>query len=131
VFSGCQPGADVIETSTRRISPALGTFHFLTGNVLKKLMIFVVGSYALLMLASLVSAQVSAGKLAAEKCSACHDTARICDNLGRRAPDVWRQTVERMRGNGAQIADADAEAIAEYISTAKPGNKRLCKAAGK
>jgi hypothetical protein len=120
----------VIETCTRRSSPALERFHFLTGNVMKKLMIFIVGAYTVLMFASLVFGQVSAGKLAAEKCSACHTTARICEKLGNRTQEVWQQTVDRMRGNGAKITEADADSIAEYLATAKPGNKRLCKPAG-
>jgi cytochrome c553 len=36
-----------------------------------------------------------------------------------------------MRGNGAQLTDDDAATIAEYLATAKAGDKRLCKPAGK
>ncbi|OIO06047.1 MAG: hypothetical protein AUJ49_00390 [Desulfovibrionaceae bacterium CG1_02_65_16] len=93
---------------------------------MKKLVIFAVGSYTLLMAASLVFAQVSAGKLAAERCSGCHDTARICGLLGNRSLDVWQQTVERMRGNGAQLSDDEAEAVTEYLAAAKPNAKPLC-----
>ena len=97
---------------------------------MKKLVIFAVGSYSLLMVVSLVFAQVSAGKLTAERCSACHDTARICDRLGSREPEVWQQTVERMRSNGAKLTDNDAQTVAEYLSTAKPGAKPLCAKSG-
>ena len=69
-------------------------------------MIFAIGSYTLLMLASLVYAQASAAKLAGKVCASCHDTARICERLGKRTPEVWKQTVERMQGNGAQMSDA-------------------------
>jgi len=93
---------------------------------LKKLVVFAVGSYSLLMVVSLVFAQVSAGKLAGERCSACHDTARICEKLGARTPEVWAQTVDRMRGNGAKFDDAEAQTVTEYLSTAKPGAKPLC-----
>ena len=96
------------------------------GSALKKLVIFAVGSYTLLMAASLVFAQVSAGKLAAERCSSCHDTGRICEKLGNRSLDVWQQTVDRMRGNGAQLSDDEAVAVAEYLAAAKPGAKPLC-----
>lgn len=98
---------------------------------MKRLMIFVVCSYAFLVLASLVFAQASAGKLAAEKCSACHSTARICEKLGNRTAEVWLQTAERMKGNGAKITEAEVAAIAEYLATARPGDKRLCQPAGK
>ncbi len=98
---------------------------------MKRLMIFVVCSYVFLVLASLVFAQASAGKLAAEKCSACHSTARVCAQLGNRTAAVWQQTVARMKGNGAQITEADVTAIAEYLAAARPGDKRLCRPAGK
>ena len=93
---------------------------------MKKLVIFAVGSYSLLMVVSLVYAQVSAGKLSAERCSACHDTARICEKLGSRAPEVWQQTVERMRGNGAKLTADEGQTVSEYLATAKPGAKPLC-----
>jgi len=96
------------------------------GRTLKKLVVFAVGSYSLLMVVSLVFAQVSAGKLAAERCSACHETARICEKLGARTPEVWAQTVERMRGNGASLDEADVQTVTEYLSTAKQGAKPLC-----
>ena len=95
-------------------------------RALKKLVIIAIGLYCLLMVASLVFAQASAAKLAAEKCSACHSTVRICEKLGNRKPEVWQQTVARMKGNGAKLTDAEMETVAEYLSTAKPGSKPLC-----
>jgi len=97
------------------------------GSVLKKLLIFAVGIYCLLMVAGLVFAQASAGKLAAKACSACHSTARICEKLGSRKPEVWEQTVARMKSNGAKLSDADMATIAEYLASALPGAKPLCK----
>jgi len=94
---------------------------------LKKLLIFAVGIYCLLMVSGLVFAQASAGKLTAKACSACHGTERICEKLGSRKPEVWEQTVARMRGNGAKLSDSDAATIAEHLATARPGSKRLCK----
>jgi len=78
------------------------------------------------MVASLVFAQAGAGKLAAEKCGACHGTARICERLGSRTPEVWKQTVARMTGNGAKLTQSEADSVAEYLATAKPGAKPLC-----
>jgi len=79
------------------------------------------------MVAGLVFAQASAGKLAAKACSACHSTARICEKLGSRKPEVWEQTVARMKSNGAKLSDADMATIAEYLASALPGAKPLCK----
>lgn len=93
---------------------------------MKKLVIFAIGSYSLLMVVSLVFAQASAGKLAAQACSACHSTARICEKLGNRKPEVWQQTVERMKSNGAKLTDTEVTTVAEYLATAKPGSKPLC-----
>lgn len=93
---------------------------------MKKLVIFAVGSYTLLVAASLVFAEVSAGKLTAERCSACHDTAPICGALGHRSPDDWQRTVDRMRAKGAKLDDEEAQAVAEYLSAAKPTSKPLC-----
>ncbi|WP_325644093.1 hypothetical protein [Humidesulfovibrio sp.] len=93
---------------------------------MKKLVIFAIGSYVLLMFAGMVFAQASAGRMTAERCSACHSTARICEKLGNRTPEVWLQTVERMKSNGAKLSDADVTTVAEYLATAKPGAKLLC-----
>lgn len=98
---------------------------------MKKLVIFVLGAYTLLMAASLVFAQVSAGKLTAERCSTCHDTQRICEKLGGRGIEQWTATVERMRESGARLDDEEAQTVAEYLSTAKPGAKPLCQPKGK
>ncbi|MDP2846976.1 MAG: hypothetical protein Q8O35_02155 [Humidesulfovibrio sp.] len=93
---------------------------------MKKLVIFAIGSYSLLMVVSLVFAQASAGKLTAQVCSACHSTARICEKLGNRKPEVWLQTVERMKSNGAKLSAADVTTVTEYLATAKPGSKPVC-----
>lgn len=94
---------------------------------MKRLVIVVVALYACLLLVSLVFAEAGSAKLAAERCSACHSTTRICDRLGNRKPEVWRQTVERMKSNGAKITEAEASSIAEYLAAAKSGDKPLCK----
>ena len=93
---------------------------------MKKMMGIVVGLYTCLVLASLVFAQAGLGKLAAEKCSACHSTDRICAKLGSRTAEVWQQTVARMQGNGAKITDAEVSDIAGFLAAAKPGTKPLC-----
>ncbi|MDP3427944.1 MAG: hypothetical protein Q8S17_11290 [Humidesulfovibrio sp.] len=93
---------------------------------MKKLIIIVVCLYTGLLLASLVFADAGAAKLTAQRCSACHSTARICDRLGSRSPAVWQQTVQRMVSNGAVLSEAEARTVAEYLGTAKSGAKPLC-----
>jgi len=92
----------------------------------KKLMIMVVGLYVLLVVASLVYAQAGAAKLAAAHCSACHSTTRVCEKLGTRSPEVWKQTVQRMVANGATLGPDEVDVVAEFLATAKPGSKPLC-----
>jgi len=125
-ISSCQPGGSVIQTAEQDRSAQPRRSMHTEGRTLKKLVIFAVGSYSLLMVVSLVFAQVSAGKLTADRCSTCHSAAVICEKLGARTPEVWAQTVERMRGNGASLDEAEAQTVSEYLSTAKPGAKPLC-----
>ncbi|MBU1228746.1 MAG: hypothetical protein KKA55_12110 [Proteobacteria bacterium] len=93
---------------------------------MKKMMIIVVGLYSCLLLASLVFADAGAAKLAAERCSGCHSTARICEKLGNRSAEVWKQTVRRMVSNGAKLSESEAVAVADVLGAAKPGSKPLC-----
>jgi len=82
--------------------------------------------YTGLLLASLVFADAGAAKLTAQRCSACHSTGRICEKLGNRASEVWKQTVQRMVSNGARLSEAEARTVADYLGTAKSGAKPLC-----
>lgn len=93
---------------------------------MKKLIFIVIGLYLVLMIASLVHAQASAAKLAAERCAPCHGTARICEKLGNRSAEVWQQTVKRMVSNGAKLTEGEAASVTEYLAVAKPGAKALC-----
>jgi len=93
---------------------------------MKKLMIIVVCLYTGLLLASLVFAEAGAAKLAAERCSACHNTARICEKLGQRSAEVWQQTVQRMVSNGAKLSEGEARTVADHLGRAKTGAKPLC-----
>lgn len=93
---------------------------------MKKLIIIVVCLYAGLLLASLVLADAGAAKLTAERCSGCHSTGRICEKLGNRKAEVWQQTVQRMKSNGAKLSGAEAATVAEHLAVAKPGSKPLC-----
>ncbi len=56
----------------------------------------------------------SAKELFEEKCTQCHSTERIVQHepLTR---EEWRQVVERMRSNGCQLTDEEAERIADYL----------------
>lgn len=55
-----------------------------------------------------------AAALIRERCTVCHDTSRI--EQARKDAAGWRSTVERMRGKGARVSDAEASAIAEFLA---------------
>ncbi|MBI5231178.1 MAG: hypothetical protein HY876_03320 [Coriobacteriales bacterium] len=59
--------------------------------------------------------------LVLERCTVCHDTTRI--KQAQHDAAAWEATVERMRGNGAQLSDAEAAAIAKFL--AEGGNAQL------
>jgi YVTN family beta-propeller protein len=48
-------------------------------------------------------------------CTVCHDLGRIVRNNAQ--GDQWHDIVERMRGNGAQMTDAEMEQIVEYLQS--------------
>ena len=59
-------------------------------------------------------------ELVASKCTLCHSIDRISQAKYDRAG--WEKTVARMRGLGAQMTDAEAAQIADYLSKSSTGN---------
>jgi hypothetical protein len=53
-------------------------------------------------------------ELVKNKCTLCHPIDRI--NQANHDLAGWNQTIARMRGKGAQITDAEAAQIAEYLA---------------
>ena len=61
------------------------------------------------------------------KCTVCHGTERICNDLGRMDRKTWEKTVKRMIDHGADVSPQDIPAVAGYLASLKPGAKPVCK----
>jgi mono/diheme cytochrome c family protein len=51
-------------------------------------------------------------------CAACHSTDRVTRARGDLAG--WQQMIQRMRDQGAQLSDADATLLAQYLAETYP-----------
>jgi cytochrome c5 len=60
-------------------------------------------------------------------CSACHDTGRICDALGKKDKDAWGLTVTRMMGKGAAIDQESLPGVVDFLANLNPGSQPICK----
>jgi cytochrome c5 len=61
-----------------------------------------------------VSQSGGGSELVASKCTMCHPIDRI--NQANHDRAAWVQTIDRMRGKGAVLTDAEAAQIADYLS---------------
>jgi len=63
-----------------------------------------------------VQAPGDARGLVQQKCTACHDTVRICAHLDRFDVGEWETTVSRMAEHGAKVDAAQQQAIVDYLA---------------
>lgn len=49
-----------------------------------------------------------------ERCIQCHDLNRVYS--ARKDKAGWETTIARMRGKGAELTDAEAKALAEFLA---------------
>jgi mono/diheme cytochrome c family protein len=66
------------------------------------------------------------GQTVKQTCSRCHTTKRICLNLGVKSDVVWKATVTRMVGKGAQLPDGQIDTVAGYLAGLAPGTGAVC-----
>lgn len=59
-------------------------------------------------------------------CSKCHDTKRVCANLGVKDAAAWNVTVTRMMGKGAQVSEAEKADVVGWLAAQQPGAKPVC-----
>lgn len=59
-------------------------------------------------------------------CTKCHNTQRICANLGAKDKAAWNTTVTRMMGKGAQVSEAEKPAVVDWLAAQQPGAKPVC-----
>jgi hypothetical protein len=60
-------------------------------------------------------------------CTACHDTQRICNALGKKDKDAWTQTVTRMKDHGAAVDQNTIPVVVDFLSGLAPGSQPICK----
>ena len=80
--------------------------------------------FLLLVLGLLLASCAGAGKgsspeakgaaLVQERCTKCHDLGRV--KRARKTEEGWRTTVKRMVGKGAQLNQAEQEAVIQYLT---------------
>jgi len=49
-----------------------------------------------------------------ERCTICHDLGRV--QQAKKTQDAWKTTVERMVGKGAQLTQAEQDAVIKYLA---------------
>ena len=59
-------------------------------------------------------------------CTKCHDTKRICKNLGKKDAAWWSGTVGHMIGKGAALDPQGKEAVVAYLGSRKAGDRPVC-----
>ncbi|MFP5221787.1 MAG: hypothetical protein ACLGSA_05805 [Acidobacteriota bacterium] len=59
-------------------------------------------------------------------CTKCHNTNRICVNLGVMDKAGWDTTVTRMIGKGAALSPAQKPVLVDWLSTREPKAKPVC-----
>lgn len=67
------------------------------------------------------------GNMVMTACTACHDTQRICDALGKKDKDAWAQTVDRMVGKGAALDKDSIPQVVDFLASLKAGSQPICK----
>jgi hypothetical protein len=67
------------------------------------------------------------GNMIMTACTACHDTQRICNALGKKDKDAWAQTVNRMVGKGAVLDKDSVPQVVDFLTSLKAGSQPICK----
>ena len=61
---------------------------------------------------------LDARALVQERCTQCHDLARI--DQARKSPEQWQATVDRMIAHGARLSRAEEAAVVAYLTETHP-----------
>ncbi|TKJ28997.1 MAG: hypothetical protein CEE40_09980 [Chloroflexi bacterium B3_Chlor] len=62
------------------------------------------------------SSTASGAELLQERCTRCHTLDRV--RASSKTEAEWEATVGRMRGKGAELTDAEAQTLIEYLAEA-------------
>lgn len=64
------------------------------------------------------TAAIEGNTLLQERCTGCHDLGRV--ERASKTEEEWKATVERMVGKGAQLSQAEQEAVIQYLTETYP-----------
>ena len=64
--------------------------------------------------------------LLAERCTVCHSTERICEQLGKKSKYHWQRTVELMISRGARVNPDEAHQLTECLANNPPELQTTC-----
>ncbi len=59
-------------------------------------------------------------------CTSCHNTKRICKNLGEHDAAWWSTKVGLMISKGAKLDPQGKDTVVTYLSSRKAGDKPVC-----
>ncbi len=71
--------------------------------------------------------QKNPGDIVMKACSACHDTGKVCNGLGKKNSEAWLKTIDRMVKKGAAVDKTDIPLVVDYLAGLAPGSKPVCK----
>ncbi len=66
------------------------------------------------------------GSLVMKACTKCHNTKRICTNLGNKSAEQWDITITRMMGKGVPLEEAQKQTLRDYLADLAPGSAPVC-----
>jgi len=64
--------------------------------------------------------------LVMERCTLCHGTQEICENLGQKGKDGWDRTVSLMMLKGAPVGAEQKALIVDWLWNLPAGSSPLC-----
>lgn len=68
-----------------------------------------------------------AASLVMERCTVCHDTQRICRNLGKKGQKGWAAEIKEMVEKGAKLSGAEQAQAAAFLAGLKAGAAPICR----
>lgn len=60
------------------------------------------------------------------QCQACHQTSRICQQLGKKSRWDWEKTINNMIRHGAKLSETEKTLVIDCLFSAQPGADFVC-----
>lgn len=75
---------------------------------------------------SAIAAENPPDALLMNACTKCHNSKKICNNLGKKDEAAWKSTIQRMVKKGAALSSAQQDAIRLYLFKLAPNSEPVC-----